>query len=111
MKIELLLKIQKILDLLLSLLLEIENSKADIQNDCYLMQQNFDTEEFENIIIQFFKLRPCRKDIDELRKSLVQELTSSCVHQFMEDDIECNIEELQISYCILCGIKNTLFSC
>jgi len=105
MKIELLLKIQKILDLLLSLLLEIENSKADVENDCHLMHQEFDTKTFENIITCFFKLRPCQKEIEELHEKILEELSCSCVHQFVEDDIECNIEDLQVSYCILCGIK------
>jgi len=105
MKIDLLLKIQRTLGLLLSLLLEIENSKADIENDCYLIHQKFDTEEFKNIITSFFKLRPSKRGINELREKVVEELTSSCIHQFMEDDIECNMEDLHVSYCILCGIK------
>lgn len=105
MKIELLLKIQKILDLLLSLLLEIENSKADVENDCHLMHQEFDTKTFENIITCFFKLSPSKREINDLREKVVKELTSSCIHQFMEDDIECNMEDLHVSYCILCGVK------
>lgn len=106
MKIELLLKIQKILELLSSLLLEIENSKADVQNDCYLMHQKFDTVNFENIIVRFFKMKPCKKEIEELKEKVSEELTCSCVHQFIEDDIECNMEDLHINYCILCGVKN-----
>ena len=106
MKIELLLKIQKILNLLSSLLLEIENSKSDVENDCHLIRQEFDTKSFENIIICFFKLQPYKKDVDELQKKVLAELTNSCIHQFMEDDIECNMEDLHVNYCIICGIKN-----
>jgi len=106
MKIELLLKIQRILSLFLSLILEIENSKADVQNDCYLMHEEFDTERFKNIITSFFKMKPSRNAIEELQEKVLEELTSSCVHQFAEDDIECNMEDLHINYCILCGIKN-----
>jgi len=106
MKIELLLKIQRILGLVLSLLLEIENSKADVENDCHLMRQEFDTERFKHIITSFFNLRPRKRDIDELNERVLEELTCSCVHQFAEDDIECNMEDLHVNYCILCGIKN-----
>ena len=106
MKIELLLKIQRILGLILTLLLEIENSKADVENDCHLMCQKFDTERFQNIITSFFKLQPCKNDIDELQEKVLEELECSCVHQFVEDDIECNMEDLHVNYCILCGIKN-----
>jgi len=105
MKIDLLLKIQRILGLLLSLVLEIENSKADVQNDCYLMHEEFDTEQFKNIITSFFKMKPSRNEIEELHEKVLEELTCSCIHQFAEDDIECNMEDLHVSYCILCGIK------
>lgn len=107
MKIEILLKIQRILSLILSLVLEIENSKADVENDCHLMRQKFDTEQFENIITSFFNLQPYKKDIDELQEKILDELGCSCFHQFVEDDIECNMEDLRVNYCILCGIKNT----
>jgi len=105
MKIELLLKIQRILELLSSLLLEIDNSKADVQNDCYLMNEKFDTPTFENIISCFFKLKPCKKGIVELQEKIAKELACSCAHQFAEDDIECNMEDLRVNYCILCGIE------
>jgi len=107
MKIELLLKIQKILGLLLSMLTEIENAKSDVENDCHLIRQKFDTDQFNNIISSFFKLRPCKGDVEELQKKIVDELNCSCVHQFAEDDIECNMEDLHINYCILCGILKT----
>ena len=107
MKIELLLKIQRILELLLSLVSEIENAKEDVQNDCYLMHEEFDTERFKNIITSFFKMKPSRNVIEDLQEKVLEELTCSCVHKFVEDDIECNMEDLHINYCILCGIKNT----
>jgi hypothetical protein len=108
MKIDLLLKIQKILGLLSSLLLEIENSKADVQNDCYLMHQKFDTVNFENIIACFFRLKPCRKEVEHLQEKVINELTCSCIHQFVEDDIECNMEDLRVDYCILCGVEKAM---
>jgi len=105
MKIDLLLKIQKILGLLLSMLIEIENAKSEVENDCHDMRQKFDTIQFNDIIASFFKLRSNKGDIEELQKKIVDELNCSCVHQFVEDDIECNMEDLHINYCILCGIN------
>ena len=53
MKIDLLLKIQKILGLLFSMLTEIENAKSEVENDCHAMRQKFDTQQFNNIITSF----------------------------------------------------------
>uniref|UniRef100_A0A6C0HRX2 Uncharacterized protein n=1 Tax=viral metagenome TaxID=1070528 RepID=A0A6C0HRX2_9ZZZZ len=108
MKIELLLKIQKILDLLLSMITEFENAKADVENDCYLIRKKFDTDDFKNIIQSFFTLQPSKKNVIELQEKVLCELNCSCIHQFVEDDIECNMDDMHINYCILCGINKDL---
>ena len=73
--------------------------------DYWVISDTGSTDNTINIITSFFRLRPCKEDVEELQKKIVDELNCSCVHQFVEDDIECNMEDLHINYCILCGIN------
>ena len=107
MKIDLLLKIQKKIDLFSCFLSELENAKDDIDNDCHSIRK-LDTENFENIVGDFFKLfKNMNKDaLEELSEKIKVELEATCKHQFIEDDIECNIDrEMRITYCIVCGVE------
>jgi len=114
---EFLLKTQKKLDLFVSLLKEVENAKADIDNDYHSLPLSVrNSYTFQRIPSDFSRL--CHsllykddysnfKQIEFLRKKINDDLMERCNHQFVEDDIECNMENTPISYCILCEIKKT----
>jgi hypothetical protein len=116
---EFLLKTQKKLDLFVSLLTEVENAKADIDNDYHSLPLSLrNSYTFQPISAGFFQLchsllykdnYPNLRQIEILRKKINDDLTKRCKHQFVEDDIECNMENTPISYCILCEIKKTSF--
>jgi hypothetical protein len=114
MEVEFLVKTQKKLDLFVSLLKEVENAKADIDNDYHLLPSSVrSTFSFQPIVASFFQI--CHfilhgeyyhiKAIELLRKKITDRLSTVCNHQFIEDDIECNMENVHISYCVLCEIK------
>lgn len=115
MEVEFLVKIQKKLDLIESLLKEVENTKADINNEFHSLPSSVRSVfSFQPIVARFFQI--CHfilykddysqiKEIELLRKKITERLTTTCNHQFVEDDIECNMEDLHISYCIICEIK------
>jgi len=108
-----LLKIQKKLDIFVSLLQEVENAKAEIENDYHEEALRNKSRIFDDIYSSFFRLcyfmtnSDCShlKQIGFLRNKIVHELSTRCNHQFVEDDIECNMENIHISYCIICEIK------
>ena len=115
MEVEFLVKTQKKLDLLLCLLREVENAKADIDNEYHLLPSSVrSTFSFQPIVAMFFQI--CHfmthrddyshiKEIEFLRKKITDRLSTTCNHQFVEDDIECNMEDVHISYCVICEIK------
>jgi len=105
MKINLLLKIQKKVELFSCFLNELENAKEDVDNDCRI---KLDTKNFENIVCDFFKLfkEIDREALNDLSEKIKNELLLTCKHQFIEDDIEYNIDcEMHICYCIICGVE------
>ena len=115
MSIEFLVKTQKKLELFSSLLNEVENAKAEIDNDYHELPFSVRNGYlFEPLAAGFYRV--CHsllyideysniKQIEHLRKKINTELTRCCNHQFVEDDIECNMEDTRISYCIICEIK------
>jgi hypothetical protein len=115
MSVEFLVKTQKKLDLFVSLLREVENAKTEIDNDYHELPSSIRTEfSFQPMVAGFFQLchsllykndYPNIKQIEHLRKKITSGLSTRCNHQFVEDDIECNMEDRRISYCIICEIK------
>ena len=115
MEVEFLVKTQKKLDLFLCLLKETENAKADIDNEYHFLPPSVRTGySFQAIVAKFFQISyfMTHKDdyshineIENLRKKISDRLSTICNHQFVEDDIECNMGDIHISYCVLCEIK------
>jgi len=115
MEVEFLLKTQKKLNLFMSLLKEVENAKIDIDNDYHLLPSSIRNGYlFQPIISQFFQISHFIlykddfsriRDIELLRNKITERLSVTCNHQFVEDDIECNMENVHISYCIICELK------
>lgn len=115
MSVEFLVKTQKKLELFLCLLKEVENAKAEIDNDYHELPSSVRNGYlFQPLVAGFFWVchsllykdeYPNIQQIENLRKKINDELTKSCNHQFVEDDIECNMEDRRISYCIICEIK------
>lgn len=106
-----LLNIKKKLNLFTSLLNEVENAKAEIENDYH--NETSGKRRIDDIYSSFFRIchfmtnGECShvKHIEILHKKINDELSSYCNHQFVEDDIEHNMEDIHISYCIICEIK------
>lgn len=105
-----LINMKKKLSLFSSLLNEVENAKAEIENEYQLGKSKHP--DHDNIFYSFFRI--CyfitnrgfhAKQIDLLCKKIDDELYKTCNHQFVEDDIECNMGDIHISYCIICEIK------
>lgn len=102
-----LINMKKKLSLFSSLLNEVENARAEIENEQVGKSTYFD------IYSSFFKI--CyfitntqgfhAKQIDILCKKIDDELSKTCNHQFIDDDIECSLGDIHVSYCIICEIK------
>jgi hypothetical protein len=105
MEVDLLLKMQKKVELFSCFLSEYENAKKDVDNDCHSLRNKF-SPRCEEIVRGFFNLFEVmnKRAVKELSEKIRAELLMTCKHQFIEDDIECNIDcEMHIKYCIICG--------
>ena len=95
---------KKKLSIFSSLLNEVENAKAEVENDYQMVETPN-----QPIYSSFFRIchliSSYEKQIDLLCKKIDDELSKTCNHQFVEDDIECSLGDIHISYCIICEIK------
>ena len=110
MKIELLLKMQKKLELMSCFLSELENAASEIDNDYHFARIDKNDTTFQNIVTEFFHIKDkiCEKKIHYIKEKITSELSKCCNHQFVEDDIEYNIDrEMHITYCIICGVDKS----
>jgi len=98
---------KKKLSLFSSLLNEVENAKAEIENEQAGKLAHRDIFSFFFKICYFItnSQGSHAKQIDLLCKKIDDELSKTCNHQFIEDDIECSMGDIHISYCIICEIK------
>ena len=93
---DLLLNIQRKTEIFASFINELENAKADMDNNCSL----YKISDIKEIIDDFYHLyKKMDKDsIEKLQKKIKKEMASRCNHAF--SDIENNIE-----YCEICGLE------
>ena len=101
---DVLINMRKKLDVFSCLLNEMENAEAEIGNT-YDQRIKSDIDDFYSSFFELCRTEKYKMKIDFLHKKIMDELSVRCKHQFVEDDIECNMEDMHISYCIICELK------
>ena len=108
---EILVKINEKMDLISSLLKEIENGRAEIKN--MVQPPEFSPYKEECLQLYFdltsFLLIPDNIERQKFLKDKIDiELRQQCHHQWIEDDIEYGLEmNKHVVYCIKCNISNS----
>ena len=105
MKSDLLIKIQKKLELIQSFYDEIDNAKMDVWNDYETIRRDKTQPQefsyrFQEILQSFLEISP---KIPNIKKDIQEELLETCNHHIVEDDIECNAGG-HIKYCVKCEL-------
>ena len=103
-----LLKISEKLDMIKSMVKEIENSKKEVENIIITESSSPQKDKIVRVFLKFldeFQNPELEEVIKYLNEKIRDELKEICVHQWVEDDIEYNMDcEKHIIYCLKCNI-------